>query len=563
MTLDTDQENIIRKYREHKIHVACSRCYSKGRFQRSLEGRLHFTCTGIYPDASGNPDTCNKHFTEAVMEGLLDEVIASRSIDENKNRRTSNAGSSALSGSSSAAAGGATAATSRVSTYDACGSLLPATLPASGDEISAFFEQRIIADEYVIQTYRDIKMELKDKLERHYQNLLFYLRLDLFLPWLRAHSMNTGTNLYFRSASSTDGTNKETDDFSKILEVFPPGTKFSMTHRCEYCNLWPELTKEDLEATAGIPRKVNGPDYPANKTFRPSQSAGFGCHGSVESAVEWVRLVNDGPLVGLCRVTYRVCCGHRIGQRRRMYVARTKASSLRGGPRKYGLGFGGFGDLNDDNSFFGSNFNFGEVHGSDYEDDVAGLSREEAQLTARARGGRSNGVLPSHATTLPIAVCQSSVEGINTANNFIDCVRTFNGIIFSWTLDIAFFVFWTVVIVFGPASVPSPVLNKFVEMTLAGTPISADLMEFLREKLSSAAAGSLSATRTPRDVHGIIENADDIHAFFGSTIDSSLFCWIFFAFFPWIVFFVCCSWTIDIRFNHIWIAKAFIVVNTN
>ncbi|KAG0363229.1 hypothetical protein BGX24_004950, partial [Mortierella sp. AD032] len=436
MELDRDQEEIIRKYEMHKMHVMCSRCNEKGRFQRdSHKGeRLRFTCKGAYTAADGNSGACNEHVTEAVMEGLLDGVITSNSTDKNKDKINSNIGASAqpvssstaasAQSSSSSAAASTTnnnvpiAATLKTSTYGACGSLLPPNPLASGAGIKTFIEQRIFSDEQVVQTFRDIDKSLSEKPDRHYQNLLlFYLRLDLFVLWLRAHSMNAGVNLYFLHATSADGS-KRTDDFSKIAEVFPPGTEFTMSHKCEHWNMWPELTKEDLKAKAGKPRKINGPEYPANKTFRPSQQGGYGCQGGISSDVEWVRLIKDGPLVGVCMVKYTACFGHKLGQRRRMYVVRTKAAveapPSRSSYSKYDFAFGEFGE------FGGSDY--GNDDGSDYDVNEERLSRKEAQLLTLAKiksngGLRAIDFLSIMATTRPSLTQGSSLSSLPTSRS--------------------------------------------------------------------------------------------------------------------------------------------------
>ncbi|KAG0284126.1 hypothetical protein BGZ96_011515 [Linnemannia gamsii] len=79
MVLLPTQNELVALYKEHKKHIVCPRCLQKGRFQRDgfKDGKIRFTCStaGATTDKT-KPAKCNKHYTEAVMEQLLLQVIA-------------------------------------------------------------------------------------------------------------------------------------------------------------------------------------------------------------------------------------------------------------------------------------------------------------------------------------------------------------------------------------------------------------------------------------------------------------------------------------------------------
>ncbi|KAF8934197.1 hypothetical protein BGZ47_010458 [Haplosporangium gracile] len=233
-----EQGDFAERFKNYRQHIVCPRCVMR-----------RFTCAGTIVNAKGQEVKCNKHILEAAMEVLLDDVVANL---KNKNTNVNNNSTGSSAGPSSPAApattnattaiNNVTAATVSIATYEDCGSLLPEVHPASTAARHAFMDQKILSDVHIIQTYRDIEVPLKETLEKFGGESLFYLRLDLFPAWLKSHSMSTGINMYFSSARSNDGTNKQCDDFSKLSMVFPPGTKFSMTHMCEHWNLWPDVT---------------------------------------------------------------------------------------------------------------------------------------------------------------------------------------------------------------------------------------------------------------------------------------------------------------------------------
>ncbi|KAF9127226.1 hypothetical protein BG015_004575, partial [Linnemannia schmuckeri] len=568
-----EQGDFAEKFKNYRQHIVCPSCTELGRYHSDgTKGpERRFTCAGTLVNTKGQEVKCNKHILEAAMEVLLDEVVANLN---NKNTNTNNCSTGYSAGPSSPAATAtinATTATVSAATYEDCGSLLPEVHPASTSARHAFMDQKILSDVHVIQTYKDIEVPLKETLEKYGGDSLFYLRLDLFPAWLKSHSMSTGINMYFSSARSNGDTNKRCDDFSKLSTVFPPGTEFSMTHMCEHWNLWPEVTKEDLKANAGKPRRIYGPEYPPGKTFRPSTSGGFGCQGSISSDVQWVRLVNNGPLIGLCTVKYKYCYKPALGTRRRLFLVRTKAateapppSSRRSsfGGESYGgmFGFGGLGD--------GARSDSGGDFGSDSDDSSVwdafqrkGLAQETLGSFAKSIASRhpslaSKGVSSSSSSSSCSALPQhpsassSTTESITSASISGSSSESYSSAAPS-TLRLASgapassssFKSSTSSVLpgstfststtsrptpttsttttpqqasaptatstpsvppsliaklgeygFTPAAIPPTVLTKFITMTSAGIPISSDLMEFLREKLSPE--GSPAATGT-------------------------------------------------------------------